>query len=59
MSNTYGLAIIAFTVLVKIVTLPLNYKQIESTTKMQAIQPMVRPALSLCVFVHVSTQAVT
>lgn len=42
MSNTYGLAIIAFTVLIKLVTLPLNYKQIESTTQMQAIQPMVR-----------------
>lgn len=42
LSNTYGLSIIAFTVLIKLVTLPLNYKQIESTTKMQAIQPMVR-----------------
>lgn len=47
MTNTYGLAIIAFTVLVKVVTLPLNYKQIESTTKMQAIQPMVRVLVSL------------
>ncbi len=44
LSNTYGLSIIAFTVLIKVVTLPLNYKQIESTTKMQAIQPMVRPS---------------
>jgi Tfp pilus assembly protein PilO len=27
---------------VKLITLPLNYKQIESTTKMQLIQPKVR-----------------
>ncbi|EWM28009.1 Membrane insertion protein, OxaA/YidC [Nannochloropsis gaditana] len=42
LQNTYGLSIIAFTVLVKLVTLPLNYKQIESTTKMQAIQPKMK-----------------
>ena len=42
LTNTYGLSIVAFTVLVKVVTLPLNYKQIESTTKMQAIQPMMK-----------------
>ncbi|GAB5030766.1 preprotein translocase subunit [Nannochloropsis oceanica] len=42
LTNTYGLSIIAFTVLVKLVTLPLNYKQIESTTKMQAIQPKMK-----------------
>jgi hypothetical protein len=27
---------------IKILTLPLNYKQIESTTKMQMIQPKAR-----------------
>lgn len=42
LTNTYGLSIIGFTVLVKLVTLPLNYKQIESTTKMQAIQPKMK-----------------
>jgi len=42
LTNTYGLSIVAFTVLVKLVTLPLNYKQIESTTKMQAIQPKMK-----------------
>jgi len=41
-SNTWGFAIIGFTVLVKALTLPLNYKQMESTVKMQALQPRMK-----------------
>lgn len=35
---------------VKLITLPLNYKQIESTTKMQLIQPKVRDGCMETVF---------
>lgn len=40
--GAYGLAIIGFTLLVKIVTFPLNYKQMESSMKMQALQPRMK-----------------
>jgi len=40
--NTWGLAIIGFTVLVKAITFPLNYKQMASTVKMQALQPRMK-----------------
>lgn len=40
--NAYGLSIIFFTVLVKIITFPLTYQQLSSTTKMQALSPKVR-----------------
>ncbi len=40
--NSYGLAIIIFTVLTKILMLPLNVKQTESTKKMNAINPKMK-----------------
>lgn len=41
-ANSWGWAIILFTVLVKIVTLPLTLKQLQSTKAQQAIQPKMR-----------------
>lgn len=41
-NNSYGYSIIIFTMLIKVVTFPLNYKQIESTTKMQMIAPKLK-----------------
>jgi len=41
-ANAWGLAIIGFTVLVKALTFPLNYKQMASTIKMQALQPRMK-----------------
>merc|ERR1719313_2547478 len=41
-SESYGIAIIVFTLLLKALTFPLNKQQIESTTKMQAIQPAAK-----------------
>jgi YidC/Oxa1 family membrane protein insertase len=38
----YGVAIIAFTILIRLVLLPLGIKQIRSMHEMQAIQPEVR-----------------
>lgn len=38
----YGLSIIFFTVIVKAITFPINYRQMESTMKMQAIAPRLR-----------------
>ena len=40
--EAYGPSIIMFTVLLKALTFPLNKQQIESTTKMQAIQPAAK-----------------
>lgn len=40
--HNYGFAIIIFTVVVKLVLLPLTLKQYKSTTKMQAIQPQIQ-----------------
>lgn len=40
--GAYGLSIILFTFLVKAVTFPLNFRQMESTMKMQAIAPKLR-----------------
>lgn len=40
--HNYGLAIIFFTIVVKLVLLPLTVKQLKSTTKMQAIQPQIQ-----------------
>ncbi len=40
--HNYGLAIIIFTLVVKLVLLPLTLKQYKSTTKMQAIQPQLQ-----------------
>lgn len=39
---SYGFAIIIFTVLVKSVTFPLNFKQMKSTMSMQALAPKVK-----------------
>ena len=41
-SGSYGIAIILFTCVVKLVTFPLNYAQLESTTKMQALNPAIK-----------------
>lgn len=40
--NNYGLAIILFTILVKVLLLPLTIKQTKSTKAMQDIQPMIK-----------------
>ena len=40
--HNYGLAIIIFTLVVKLVLMPLTLKQYKSTTKMQAIQPQLQ-----------------
>lgn len=37
---TYGISIILFTLLIKALTLPLTTAQLESTTKMQKLQPL-------------------
>ncbi len=39
--NNYGLAIIIFTFIVRLVMLPLTVKQYKSTSKMQEIQPLI------------------
>lgn len=41
-ANSWGLSIIAMTVLVKLVTYPLTKQQLESTTKMQSLQPVIK-----------------
>ncbi|GJQ11397.1 hypothetical protein GpartN1_g3188.t1 [Galdieria partita] len=43
----WGFSIILFTILVKLVTFPLNYKQMESTLSMQAMQPKVKELQAL------------
>lgn len=40
--NNYGVAIILFTVLIKLILLPLGLKQQKSMTKMQRIQPKLK-----------------
>ena len=40
--GAYGFSIILFTLLLKALTFPLNKQQIESTSKMQAIQPAAK-----------------
>lgn len=40
--GSYGLAIILFTLLIKLFTFPLTYQQMESTTKMQILQPQIK-----------------
>ena len=39
--KNYGLAIIIFTIVIKLVLLPLTIKQYRSTAKMQEIQPLI------------------
>ncbi|MDN6028512.1 MAG: YidC/Oxa1 family membrane protein insertase [Lactobacillus sp.] len=41
LNNNYGLAIIVFTVLIRILLFPLNALSIKSTSKMQQIQPQL------------------
>ena len=41
-SGSYGYAILLFTLMIKALTFPLNYQQIESSSKMQALQPKVK-----------------
>jgi YidC/Oxa1 family membrane protein insertase len=38
--NTYGYSIILFTILIKVLTLPLTTTQLESTTRMQKLAPL-------------------
>lgn len=40
--NSWGVSIIAMTVVIKLVTYPLTKNQLESTTKMQAVQPKMK-----------------
>lgn len=40
--GAYGVSIILFTVLTKVVTFPLNFKQMESTIRMQALTPRLK-----------------
>ena len=40
--KNYGIAIILFTVIIKLILLPLTVKQMKSTTKMQEIQPKIQ-----------------
>ena len=40
--EAFGPAIILFTLILKAVTFPLNKQQVESTSKMQAIQPAAK-----------------
>lgn len=40
LQNTYGFSIVIFTFLIKALTLPLTITQLESTTKMQKLQPL-------------------
>ena len=42
LNNSWGWAIVIFTVLVKVVTLPLTLKQLQSTKAQQALQPRLR-----------------
>jgi len=41
-SNAWGLSIITMTVLIKALTFPLTKSQLESTNKMQALQPTIK-----------------
>jgi membrane protein insertase Oxa1/YidC/SpoIIIJ len=41
-ANSWGISIIALTVLIKVVTFPLTKTQLDSTNKMQAIAPAVK-----------------
>lgn len=41
-ANSWGLSIIAMTVFIKLVTYPLTKQQLESTTKMQTLQPVIK-----------------
>jgi len=40
--KSFGISIVLFTLLLKILTYPLTYAQLQSTTKMAAIQPKVK-----------------
>ena len=40
--SNYGVAIILFTILIKLIMLPLGLKQQKSMTKMQRIQPKLK-----------------
>jgi YidC/Oxa1 family membrane protein insertase len=41
-ANAWGVSIIALTLLIKVVTFPLTKTQLESTNKMQAMQPAIK-----------------
>eukprot|EP00547_Thalassionema_nitzschioides_P006488 CAMPEP_0194204374 /NCGR_PEP_ID=MMETSP0156-20130528/3913_1 /TAXON_ID=33649 /ORGANISM="Thalassionema nitzschioides, Strain L26-B" /LENGTH=421 /DNA_ID=CAMNT_0038930371 /DNA_START=38 /DNA_END=1303 /DNA_ORIENTATION=- len=41
-SNSWGISILAMTLIIKLVTFPLTKQQLESTNKMQALQPEIK-----------------
>jgi YidC/Oxa1 family membrane protein insertase len=41
-TNSWGVAIVLLTILIKVVTFPLTKTQLESTNKMQAMQPAIK-----------------
>lgn len=41
-SNSWGISILTMTVVIKILTFPLSKQQLESTNKMQALQPEIK-----------------
>jgi YidC/Oxa1 family membrane protein insertase len=45
--GAWGLSIMIFTIAVKAVTYPLNYKQMASTMAMQKVQPKLK-AIQVC-----------
>lgn len=43
-ANAWGVSIVALTVLIKVLTYPLNKQQLESNAKMQMLQPAIKQA---------------
>lgn len=41
-NNSYGIGIIIFTLIIRIILIPLNYFQTKSTQKMQKVQPQIK-----------------
>ena len=46
--NNYGVALILFTLVIKLILLPLGLKQQKSMTKMQQIQPKITKLQEKC-----------
>ena len=40
--SSFGLAIIAFTIIIRLFTFPLTFRQLHSTRAMQSIQPRIQ-----------------
>jgi len=41
-NNNYGVGIIIFTAIIRVILIPLNYFQTKSTQKMQKVQPQIK-----------------